>query len=397
MIVVDVGHTLIRTADGGRVRTADPALSAPALEFADDPFVLIGDRAVPFESVWSDIWDSVLGDSAPVTLVAPSTWPRARVDAVAKTLRRRASDVVVTPRSVAVAAAAGLSGRRCAVVEITPRLVGVTAMSEAAEPHLVGVVGRTGSDHDVAARVAARTAGHHQVVVDGPDEARALTAAIGRRLTASGESARVIVVDGERVLLRTTPAAAARPPTARLRWLPGVAAAIVATAVLTVASGGGTEAPSKQPVTVVVEGRVAVNVPALWPVDRVTEGAGSARLQVNSPRDDGAALHITQSRVPDGETLARTADTLRRAVAAEPPGVFVDFDPSASRVGREVVSYREVRGESEIRWSVMLDGSLRISIGCQTTRGRADDIEQACDEAVRSAHAIPASPWGRTS
>lgn len=392
MTVVDVGHALVRTADGGRVRTADPALTTAAMAFADDPFVLIGDKALPFESVWSDIWDSVLEDSAPVTLLAPSTWPRARLDAVAETLRRRTSDVVVTQRSVAAAAAAGLSGRRCAVVEITPRLVGVTAISEAAEPHLVAVVGRTASDHDVAARVAARTAGHHRVVVDGSGEARALTAAIGRRLTASGESVRVVVVDGERVLLGSTPAVATTPPTTDgRRWFPGVAAATVTTAALTVALGGGTEAPSEQPVTVVVEGRVAVNVPALWPVDRVTEGAGSARLQVNSPRADGAALHITQSRVPDGETLAHTADTLRRAVAAEPPGVFVDFDPSESRVGRAVVSYREMRGEREIRWSVMVDGSLRISIGCQTTRGRADDIEQACDEAVRSAHAIPAT------
>jgi type VII secretion-associated protein (TIGR03931 family) len=136
-----------------------------------------------------------------------------------------------------------------------------------------------------------------------------------------------------------------------------------------------------------VEGRVALTVPANWATQRVVAGPGSARVQVTSPADPEVALHVTQSPVA-GETLPRAAERLKQAIDAEPAGVFVDFDPSGSSAGRPAVTYREVRAAHHVRWSVLLDGAVRISVGCQSRPGGEDAVREVCDRAVRSAHAV---------
>ena len=54
---------------------------------------------------------------------------------------------------------------------------------------------------------------------------------------------------------------------------------------------------AQAPTTFLVEGRVALTVPANWPTQRVVAGPGSARVQVTSPSDPEVALHVTQSPV----------------------------------------------------------------------------------------------------
>ncbi|WP_082279850.1 type VII secretion-associated protein [Mycobacterium colombiense] len=141
------------------------------------------------------------------------------------------------------------------------------------------------------------------------------------------------------------------------------------------------------PTTFLVEGRAALSVPATWSSQRVVGGPGSARVQVTSPTDPDLALHITQSPVV-GETLSGTAERLKRAIDAEAPGVFVDFDPSGTSAGRPAVTYREVRPGHHVSWTVLLDGPVRISIGCQSRAGDEGAIRDACEQAVRSARAI---------
>jgi type VII secretion-associated protein (TIGR03931 family) len=141
------------------------------------------------------------------------------------------------------------------------------------------------------------------------------------------------------------------------------------------------------PTTFLVEGRVALTVPANWSTRRVIAGPGSARVQITSPSDPEVALHVTQSAVPD-ESLSDAAERLKRAIDAEPAGMFVDFNPSGSSAGRPAVTYREVRASHQVRWTVVLDGMVRISIGCQSRPGGEDAIQDVCDQAVRSARAI---------
>jgi type VII secretion-associated protein (TIGR03931 family) len=154
-------------------------------------------------------------------------------------------------------------------------------------------------------------------------------------------------------------------------------------------SFGRHEAPAadRLPTTFLVEGRVAVEVPASWPTQRVVAGPGSARVQITSPSDPQLALHITQSPGVE-QTLAGTAESLRKAMDAEQSGVFVDFDPSGIVADRPAVTYRELRAGHHIRWAVVLDRAVRIGIGCQSPPGDYDAVRVACEVAVRSARAL---------
>jgi type VII secretion-associated protein (TIGR03931 family) len=99
------------------------------------------------------------------------------------------------------------------------------------------------------------------------------------------------------------------------------------------------------------------------------------------------ALHVTQSAVAD-ETLGDAAERLKRAIEAEPAGVFVDFNPAGVSAGRPAVTYREIRATHHVRWTVLLDGAVRISVGCQSRPGREDVLRDVCEQAVRSAHTV---------
>jgi type VII secretion-associated protein (TIGR03931 family) len=147
-------------------------------------------------------------------------------------------------------------------------------------------------------------------------------------------------------------------------------------------------AASDMPMTLLVEGRVGVMVPAQWEVQRVTSGPGSARVQVVSPDDATTALHVTQSSLALRQSHEQMAESLRRALGQEPDGVFIEFSPSDSRADQTVVTYREIRPDHHIAWFVLIDQSLRIAVGCQSAPGHEEAVRQVCDEAIRSAHAV---------
>jgi type VII secretion-associated protein (TIGR03931 family) len=137
--------------------------------------------------------------------------------------------------------------------------------------------------------------------------------------------------------------------------------------------------------TWLVEGRVAVEVPAGWPTERIVSGPGSARVQAVSPSDPRVAILVTQS--PGQDSLAAAAEVLRRALDEQPDGVFVDFTAAARRGDRTVITYREVRQERHVEWSVMLERGVRIAIGCQHAPA-GPVTERACEQAIRSARTL---------
>jgi type VII secretion-associated protein (TIGR03931 family) len=144
----------------------------------------------------------------------------------------------------------------------------------------------------------------------------------------------------------------------------------------------------KMPMTLLVEGRVGVMVPAQWRVQRVTSGPGSARVQVVSPDDANVAVHITQSSLVSHQSHEQVAESLRSALSKEPDGVFLEFNPADRRADQAVMTYREIRTDHHIAWFVLIDESLRIAIGCQSAPGDEEAVREACDQAVRSAHAV---------
>ncbi len=402
--VIEAGPGTIRRLCCGTGSTVDAEVSLAALDAIDDPVALVDERPIAVDSLWSDVLRSLTcGHRDGLTVVHPSWWSAPRVGVLtraARTLADDAGDIEVHPRSWLLTQA---SEEATVMVEIADRLVvvagdEVVAVPRRTEPVLVAeeVAGV------IAGMVAGMTRGTESVVVDVPSTvagAPALATWIAGAVRDSCGGQAVVEVDDARLarLARDEPCAplasrSAGGSRSRAHRPAGLAAAGVVLTVLGVAVeavvGRHGAAPGQvAPTTFLVEGRVALTVPADWPTQRVVAGPGSARVQVTSPADPEVALHVTQSPVA-GETLTGTAERLKRAIDAEPAGVFVDFNPSGISAGRPAVTYREVRAGHDVRWTVLLDGAVRISVGCQSRPGAEDAVRDVCEQAVRSARAV---------
>jgi len=386
-----------------------------ALGAIDDHVALVDGRPVTVASLWHDALRSLDCGSPDATkamiIVHPSWWPASRVGVVTAA----ANGAVMQPRSWLLRQASTAS-EATVVVEIAEKMVSIAGDSKG--QRLVAVPRTTGL-RPLAEEVAAVVARIRQwptsvVLIDAPSAvagASAVATLIAAAVRDADNGHTALVVDDARLAQLahavrlpedelTQPAAAAGGVGSRAWKLSGVAAAgvVLAVAAPAVAAVGRNGAPATEAVhtTFLVEGRVALTVPANWSAQRVIGGPGSARVQVTSPSDPEVALHVTQSAVPDTtqekhearEALQGTAERLRRAIDTEPAGVFVDFNPSAVSVGRSAVTYREVRAGHQVRWTVMLDGAVQISIGCQSRPGSEDAVREVCEQAVRSAHAF---------
>lgn len=368
-------------------------LGATAVECIDDAIALIDDEPVPVDDLWADVLRTVAGEHCDRSvLVCPTWWTVDRVDRVRSAASAALSDVVVLRRGEALAAER--DGTAWAVVEIAEELVVISRSNGAPE-----TVVRSDTETVVAA-VAAQTAAVCEVVIDAPrdvPEVDALSSAIAERLGRNGIAVSVVNAVSYVVLDRPEPPEPnpARGPRGRVAVSAGFALTAVFAAVAAVFSAapavspavpatGHRPAPDGAQTTTLIEGRVGMQVPATWTVERLTGGSGSARVQVVSPSEPGVALHLTQSTVPAGRLL----DTLHRALGEQPAGVFIDFNPQDRVGGRDVISYRELRAQRHVRWIVLVDKSVRIAIGCQNAPQRAETVQSACEAAVRSAHAI---------
>jgi type VII secretion-associated protein (TIGR03931 family) len=362
-------------------------LASIALAAEDDTVMLVGDVPTSVAALWQRVFVELFGGRGVTSaeLIHPTCWPAHRVAAVARAAGRVVEAVSTTPRSQAL-------GESAVFVELGPRYVAVAGSAwplrlvDRADsvPHVLQKVCRLIADRPGAVRVDAPA--------DVPGAAE-FGAALVRRLGERGRTVDVPRLEDRRCVAGPAPSSAAPPPRRR-RVSRGAAAIPVGLAVAGLLVGGmhlrKTEsipheaAPDSE---LLVEGSLAVEVPVDWIVRRITGGPGSNRVQVVSPHDPQVALHITQSRVPRTE-LAATATTLADAMAAQPAGVFVDFDASAHRAGRPAVTYRELRSGHEVEWTVVQDGDLRISIGCQTAPGGWAAIEAVCERAALSAHQV---------
>jgi type VII secretion-associated protein (TIGR03931 family) len=412
--IIEAGPGTIRRlcCDTGTVADDDLAeIVSEALGAIDDRVALVGGRPVTVHALWCAALRSVSctgrDEQKTMVLVHPSWWSPARVDVLTAAAKTLADDVLVRPRSWLLTRAS--DAEATVLVEIAERLVVITgarvvAIPRCAEPRAVA--------DEVAASIAGMTRDTTAVVlIDAPSTvagASALATSIAGAVRSGGRAA-VEIGDTRLRRLAESALSVPEPPTgprvttragggrSRARMVAGLAGAAVVLTALSLAVSAvatdGRHGASRQaqvdiaPTTFLVEGRVALTVPANWPAQRVINGPGSARVQVTSPSDPEVALHVTQSPVV-GETLSGTAERLKRAIDGESAGVFVDFNPSGISVGRPAVTYREVRANHHVRWTVLLDGPVRISVGCQSRPGDEGAVRDACEQAVRSAHAI---------
>jgi type VII secretion-associated protein (TIGR03931 family) len=402
--VVEVGPTSIRRLCCGAETVADSEAERAALEAIDDPVTLVDFRPVAVESLWRSVLGSVdCGSPETAIVIHPSWWAPARVDVVSAAAQVLTGEVVMRPRSWLLSHASPAEARRSTmVVEIADGFVVINGAAVAAET-------RRPEQQDVAEAVArcVRTMvsdSTETVVIDAPRTvhgAGALAAMIAEALRHS-DGMTVMRIDdiGLRMLaagLIPDEGCAGDPDSSAAAWYGrrGRWSLAVVTLLISTVLGGRALAhhaaplpADSEPTTFVVEGHVALDVPAQWPMRRILAGPGSARLQITSPSDREVALHVTQSRVALA-TLGATAEFLKSAIDEAPPGVFVDFNPASRSAGRPAVTYREIRSGHDIRWTVWVDNAVRISIGCQSRHGHDDAVSKECELAVRSARA-----WG---
>jgi type VII secretion-associated protein (TIGR03931 family) len=373
-VVVEVGPATVR----GPNHAEEQCVSA-ALESIDDELTLIDDSAVVVTDLWRRIMHDVAGGAAEsIVVVCPTWWPSSRVELVCDAAGAVADDVTALRRAELVA------DRQMWLVEIAPEFV---------------VVSMPGGNVDVVAcgdtdALLARIPTSTSVLVDAPEGVEG-AGVLADRLRANGVDVTVADRDwirrGVDELRSPDEGCVPSSPKRSGRATAVVAGTLVSAAALCGGFAARQSAPAATadtPMTLLVEGRVGVMVPALWEVQRVTTGPGSVRVQVVSPDDANVALHVTQSSLASQQSHEQMAESLRRVLGQEPDGVFIEFNPSDSRADHSVATYREIRQDRHIAWSVLIDRSLRIAVGCQSPPGHDDAVREVCDRAIRSAHAV---------
>ncbi|MGH3677760.1 MAG: type VII secretion-associated protein [Mycobacterium sp.] len=368
----------------------DDRLVSTALECIDDEIALLDEQPVAVDAVWREVFRSVLPDSAQTAvLVCPTWWPSPRIELVARAAAAASTNVTVLQRAQVLAD--GLPDT-LTVAEVAAELVSVwragsvvAAESRIAEPEHVAKAVADSVGAPPGAVLVDTPAGVYGAVTLGAD--------VAGRLRAKGIT--VSIAHQDRVLAavaRVTPKPSCpKPDSFAPRPVAVVAGALLSAALLCVGIAVRPESDgppaSEAPMTLLVEGRVAVKVPAQWAVQRITAGPGSARVQVTSPGGE-TAVHITQSQLPGPQAQAATAVTLRKAFDEQPPGVFVQFNPDDRQADRPAVTYREIREGHHIDWVVFVDDTVRIGVGCQSASAGERVLHFACHEAIRSAHAV---------
>jgi type VII secretion-associated protein (TIGR03931 family) len=374
---------IVGPADVVGPRPVDADLVTAAFESIDDAVALLDDRDVPPDVVWREVMSAAVAPgTGTVVLVCPSWWRQAWIDMVCAAARHVVPNVIVSRRADVLR-----GGDSTVIVEIAEDFVVVHVLTDAP-----AVVPRVGDPRAVIDAIVARI-GDSDAVIDVPlgiAGATRLADGLARTLRARGVD--VSVADDRRVLRTAGVGPPRRRSPGRLpRRLaqPRVAAlagaGLVVVALACAAAGyGADDAHDSAPAATawLVEGRVAVEVPADWATERIITGPGSARVQVLSPWEPQVAIHVTQS--PGQESLAAAAEALRAVLDDRPDGVFVEFTASDRRAGRAAITYREIRAEHHVDWTVMLDSGVRIAIGCQhPPDGPAP--QPVCDQAIRSA------------
>ncbi|MEH3132217.1 MAG: type VII secretion-associated protein [Mycolicibacterium neoaurum] len=359
MTVLVVGPATVH----GSVRGTAPVpsdLAAAACAAIDDRYAIVDDRPVDVDDLWRTVLRADAERSGPVLLICPGWWHPRRVDRIR---RAAGGEPLVRQRHTAHRRSADV------IVEITEEFVLVRAGDR-----VLASVPRVGDA--VAREVAAHITVGGTVLIDAPvgvSAARGLAETIAGVVVAGGRDA--VIVD-DHVLVRDT-VGVARPR--RVRMSPALAGA-VAVAVCGMWLIWQVDRPPPARDELVVEGRVALLLPAAWERRRLVDGPGSPRLQSISAEHPDAAILLTQS--PAGPD---PAGVLAAALAVQPAGVFTDFRQQDRRAGRDVISYTENRPGRTIEWVVFADGPVRIAIGCQ----HPGPIRSQCDLAIRSAHAVP--------
>ncbi|MGY1944903.1 type VII secretion-associated protein [Nocardia asiatica] len=234
----------------------------------------------------------------------------------------------------------------------------------------------------------------------------------GHRLE-SGDSPEVPAAPNEWMRPLRERAAAQREPRSRTaRFAAAAIAAVVAIALVVVgvvvSSGrrdeGATAAPSTEraPTSVVPPpigtsadaapetfGRIRFRTPPGW---RVAPAPESGRARVDLVPEAGVRQRITVMQTPlaVGSGYEQVATKLEAQMAQRPPGVLTDLKRDVVFGGRSGLAYSERPGDgSTVRWHVLLEYGVQVSIGCQYAGDGWGQLETVCANFGDSVRVVP--------
>ncbi|MGP3706217.1 type VII secretion-associated protein [Gordonia paraffinivorans] len=424
----------------GRARIFDPVTGTrspePAtrdlLDAVDAMTVLHDGRRLHLRQAWQQVfarWGLPVPDAGggggarPLIVGHPSTWGRRRAATLAEVGGGRAP-VTLVPRAVLIARShADVTVQRCAVVETThvpappadparppARFWDVQILRRFPDGWGVercGLIeGPAGGPAAPGLEIIDDTVEAVYVDGDDPDE----VAEAIEMVTSHAVAGRVVDVDRDLVVrlghrtgghLDDAPSAG-RPggsetddvPAADISWHGRrtlVAATAVAVVVVLVALAVGwwqRDEPAPDAAEVAL-GRVTLTVPGDWraagqdtPTDDTDDPTTSRTVFVSS--DDGRRIIAVLTELRAGSTPESVAASLRNRIEQRGDDVVTEFSASTSYGGREVISYREAPASgSAIRWYVIVDDGLQVSIGCQPGIA-AEPLDDECARAVGS-------------
>ncbi|MGV9792178.1 type VII secretion-associated protein [Gordonia sp. NPDC003422] len=425
-VVIDLGYGRVTSS-----RTPGAVLAdvGQILDAVDSPTVRTASGTMPVRQAWRMVFHQLgpaiggVDSAAPLIVGHPSTWGPRRASVL--------SEVGVYGRAVSLVPRAILIARshcdpavlRCAVVETTHVPRPIVDPARPPKPAWDVAILRRASSGWMVERNAVLDPADGQagvmsiiddtveaVFVDGADPAD-VDAAV-EVVTAHAVAGRVVPAEPRLVLrygartgvtarphsdaaepVLAVPARSTRPRTAIL-----VAAAVVAmlAAAGVVAVGMAShreQTRAVEPESVVV-GRTTLTVPGGWrqtaqPTPSGTRADPSTSRTLFVSAEDGRRILLIQTRVRSDSTLSSVATSLGNRMRQRGDDVVTEFSPSTRFAGRDVISYREEPASgSAIRWYVIVDDGLQVSIGCQPGNA-AEPVDTECEQAVRTAVIAP--------
>ncbi|WP_280311317.1 type VII secretion-associated protein [Nocardia abscessus] len=136
-------------------------------------------------------------------------------------------------------------------------------------------------------------------------------------------------------------------------------------------------------------GRIRFQVPPGWRVAPSPEGG---RARVDLVPEAGARQRITMMQTPlaAGSGYAQVAAKLEAQIAQRPPGVLTDLKRDVVFGGRSGLAYSERPGDgSTVRWHVLLESGIQVSIGCQYAGDGWGQLETPCSNFGDSVRVVP--------
>lgn len=135
-------------------------------------------------------------------------------------------------------------------------------------------------------------------------------------------------------------------------------------------------------------GRVRLQIPAEW---RLVLPPDPSKPRVDLVPPDGTRMRIavTQTPVAAGTGYEQVAANLEAQMRQRPTGAVSDLKRDIVFGGRPGLSYEERPGDGSIvRWQVLVERDLQVSIGCQFLSDGWQSIAGVCEQFVREVRVL---------